>query len=84
MTTIQELVEKNGQVEGNLVGVDGNIFAVIGYTEGCLKRSDWPREDVETFKKILLEGSMSSTYDHTLGMCASVLDFSSDEDEDDY
>ena len=79
MTTIKELVQKNGQVEGNLVGVDGNIFAVIGYTEGCLKRSDWPREDVNAFKDIILD--MSKTYEYTLGMCASVLDFSSDEDD---
>ena len=81
MTTIQELVEKNGQVEGNLIGVDGNIFAVIGYTENCLRRSDWPKEDVKAFNEILVGGMFSMQYDEALGLCASVLDFSSNEDD---
>ena len=71
METIEELVEKNGQVDGNLIGVDSNAFAVIGYTTGRLRKGGWPREDVNKVSKIAMSGS----YENVLATCAATLTF---------
>lgn len=71
METIEELVKKNGQVDGNLIGVDGNAFAVIGYTTGKLRKGGWPRADVDKVSKI----AMSGDYDNVLATCAATLTF---------
>lgn len=71
METIEELIKKNGQVVGNLIGVDGNAFAVIGYTTGRLRKGGWPREDVDKVSKIAMSGS----YENVLATCAATLTF---------
>lgn len=71
MQTIEDLIEKNGKVAGNLVGVDGNAFMVIGYTTGQLRKGGWPREEIEKVAQI----AMSGDYDNVLATCASVLTF---------
>lgn len=71
METIEELVEKNGQVDGNLIGVDSNAFSVIGYTTKQLRRGGWPREDVDKVSRI----AMSGDYDNVLATCAATLTF---------
>lgn len=71
METIEELVTKNGQVDGNLIGVDSNAAMVIGYTTGRLRIGGWPREDVNKVTRI----AMSGDYDNVLATCAAVLTF---------
>jgi|TARA_B100001094_G_C17677469_1_gene551772 hypothetical protein len=71
MVTIEELVAKNGTVNGNLIGVDGNAFIVISYTTGQLRRGGWPREDISKVSEI----AMSGDYDNVLATCAATLNF---------
>tara|TARA_R100000908_G_C3714767_1_gene119971 strand:+ start:183 stop:410 length:228 start_codon:yes stop_codon:yes gene_type:complete len=64
------MIMKNGLAKGNLVGVDGNAFSVLGYTERKLKRSGWSNEDVKEVMGI----AMSSDYNNLLTTCVSVLE----------
>jgi hypothetical protein len=76
MTELENLIAKNGKANGNLVGVDGNAFSLIGYTSKCLKQAKWSRQDIETFQKIALSGD----YYNVIVTCDSVLN-ETDEDE---
>ena len=67
---IQELIEKNGKAEGTLIGVDGNVFAVLVYTDRQLERAGWPREDI----KQVMDKAMSGDYNNALVTCMSVLE----------
>jgi hypothetical protein len=67
---IQELIEKNGKAEGTLIGVDGNAFAILGYTERQLKRASWPREDI----KQVMDTAMGGDYNNVIATCMSVLE----------
>lgn len=67
---IQELIEKNGKAEGTLIGVDGNAFAILGYTDRQLMRAGWPREDI----KQVMDTAMSGDYDNVIATCMSVLE----------
>ena len=64
------MIKKNGLAEGNLIGVDGNAFSVLGYTERKLRRSGWPRDDVAKVMTI----AKGSDYNNLLTTCVSVLD----------
>ena len=64
------LIEKNGVGTGTLVGVDGNAFAIMGYTQGRLRRAGWPREDIDVVMKI----SQSGDYHKVIRTCMAVLD----------
>lgn len=68
--TIEDLIEKNGKAEGTLIGVDGNAFAILGYTERQLKRASWPREDI----KEVMNTAMSGDYNNVIATCMSVLE----------
>ena len=67
---IQELIEKNGKAEGTLIGVDGNAFAILGYTDRQLMRAGWPREDI----KQVMDTAMSGDYNNVIATCMSVLE----------
>ena len=67
---IEKLIEKNGKAEGTLLGVDGNAFAIIGYTERQLKRAQWPREDIKQVTNL----AMSGDYNNVIATCMSVLE----------
>ena len=69
MEKLDELIDRNGKAEGNLLGVDGNAFAIIGYTTGQLRKSGWPSED----RKAVQEIAMSGDYSNVIATCASVL-----------
>jgi hypothetical protein len=43
------------QPKYTLVGVDGNVFAVIGYVVNCMKKEKMPPESIETFKNNCLK-----------------------------
>ena len=57
---IEELVKKNGTVEGSLIGVDGNAFSIMGYVERKLKRGGWPREDVKQVMNLMRSGDYNN------------------------
>lgn len=38
------------QEKYTLVGVNGNVFTIIGYVVNCMRREKMPRESIETFK----------------------------------
>ena len=80
METIEQLVEKNGQVPGNLIGVDSNAMSIIGYTTGQLRKGGWPRSDQNIVSKICMSGS----YENVIATCAATLTFDDDDDDDDY
>ena len=66
---IQELIERNGKAEGTLIGVDGNAYAILGYTERQLKRASWPKEDI----KQVMDTATSGDYNNVIATCMSVL-----------
>ena len=69
METIKELVEKNGKGTGTLVGVDGNAWALMGYTQGQLREAGWPTEDIE----LVLEQAMAGDYNNLIRVLCSTL-----------
>lgn len=68
--TIEDLIEKNGKAEGTLIGVDGNAFAIMGYTERQLMRAGWPRDDI----KEVMNTAMSGDYNNVIATCMSVFE----------
>jgi hypothetical protein len=54
------VVEK--KVKLNLVGVNGNAFAVMGVFSNAARRQGWTKEEID---KVLNE-AMSSDYNHLL------------------
>ena len=70
----------------NLVGVDGNAYAVMGYTSRALKNEGLPNLVSE-----MQEKAMSGDYNNLLCVCMEYLDIanlkaecgSTDSDEDD-
>ena len=71
MATIEELIEKNGTVSGNLIGVDSQTPSIIGYTSRQLRKGGWSPGDINKFTMICLGGN----YEHVIATCASVLTF---------
>lgn len=71
---VMKMIKKNGLAEGNLVGIDGNAYSIMGYTERRLKIAGWSREDIESIMTI----ATSSDYDNLLCTCASVLECGDD------
>ena len=71
METIEQLIEKNGTVSGDLIGVDSQTPSIIGYTSKQLRNGGWPRGDINKFTMICLGGN----YEHVIATCASVLTF---------
>lgn len=67
---IEKLIEKNGKAEGTLLGVDGNAYAILGYTERQLKRASWPKEDI----KQVMDAASSGDYNNVIATCMSVLE----------
>lgn len=68
--TIEQLIENNGKAEGTLIGVDGNAYAILGYTERQLKRASWPKEDI----KQVMDTATSGDYNNVIATCMSVLE----------
>ena len=63
------MIDENGKVEGDLVGVDGNAFSIMGYTLRQLKRGGWSRTDANR----VIDIAKLSDYNHLLATCDSVL-----------
>tara|TARA_R110002049_G_scaffold84280_4_gene214555 strand:- start:539 stop:796 length:258 start_codon:yes stop_codon:yes gene_type:complete len=63
------MIKTNGLVEGDLVGVDGNAFSIMGYTYKQLTRGGWSRTDAN---RVICIAKLSD-YNHLLATCDSVL-----------
>jgi hypothetical protein len=71
MNKLEQLVEKNGQANGTILGCDGNALSLVCHTMNLLKQSKrWSKEDVKAFMDIAL----SSNYDNVIQSCIIVLD----------
>ena len=65
-----DMVKRNGKVDGNLIGVDSNVFAIIGYAESAL-RGNWNNDDVSEFVNQCMN---ASSYEEVIAMCNFVLE----------
>jgi hypothetical protein len=57
------------KIEGTLVGVDGNAFAIMGYFQRQARRSGWSEAQIDE----VLDGAMSSDYNHLVATIDSHL-----------
>lgn len=53
---------RHPEIEVELIGSDGNAFAVLGNVKAALKRGGVPQEEIDEF----LAEAMSGDYDHLL------------------
>lgn len=65
--------------EVELVGEDGNAFAIMGRVQKALKRAGNDSEVVDSY----LEQAMSSDYDHLLAVTLAFVEYGHDYDLDD-
>jgi len=49
----------------NLVGQDGNAFAVLGLARRAAKKAEWSQEKIDAF----LQEAMAGNYDNLLATC---------------
>ena len=54
----------------DLVGVDGNAFAVMGYVGRAMRESGFSREEIEAY----YTDAKSSDYDHLLAVSIEMVD----------
>ena len=72
----------------NLVGVDGNAFAVMGYVVQCMKKEKMTAEEIKAYR----DKAMSDDYNNLLATSFDMIeqlndkrqDEFSDDDEDEY
>ena len=68
----------------SLVGVDGNAFAIMGYTAKAMRRADFSKEEIDK----MYEEAKSSDYDNLICVCAGYIDKVNEKlgltEEDDY
>lgn len=53
------------QIKVNLVGRDGNAFAILGSVRSAMKNGGCTQEQIDTF----MTEAMSGDYDHLLQTC---------------
>jgi hypothetical protein len=63
------------KVKCQLVGLDGNAFAVMGRFQQAARKAGWPKEEI----KKVLDDAMSSDYDHLLDVISSHCEKPDDE-----
>lgn len=54
----------------NLVGVDGNAYAVMGYVANAMRESGFTREEIAEYRK----DAMSSDYSHLISVSCDMVD----------
>ena len=54
------------QEQFSLVGIDGNIFSVIGYTRDAMRKTKFSNTEITDFCKSVMK---QKSYDDALGMC---------------
>lgn len=60
--TLQEAIENYGELDIELVGLDGNAFSIMGALSGQARRQGWSAEAREA----LLGEMQAGNYDHLL------------------
>ena len=53
---MKNLFTPEKKVEGTLVGVDGNAFAILGHWSRLARRQHWSSEDIEKVLDVCYEG----------------------------
>lgn len=56
---MKNLFTPEKRVEGTLVGVDGNAFALMGHWSRQARRQGWSSEDIEKVLDVCYEGNYS-------------------------
>lgn len=59
-------------IKVQLVGSDGNAFAIIGKVQGALRRAKVSQDDIKAFQR----EAMSGDYNHLLQTCMAWVDVS--------
>jgi len=54
----------------NLVGTDGNAFAILGKAQKVARKANWDKEKIDKFVKEAMNGN----YDHLLQTCMEHFD----------
>ena len=62
--------EKDMDEKYSLVGVNGNAYAVMGYTAKAMRREGFSQEEIEEMKN----KAMSDDYDNLLMVCMEYID----------
>ena len=70
MDKVQKLVEENGKGKGNLVGVDGHAFSLMGYTSKALRKQGWKKEDID----FIMKQARCGDYNNLIRVLASTLE----------
>lgn len=73
------------EVKLNLVGLDGNAFAILGAFKSQAKKEKWSREEID----LVINEAMKGDYDHLLATIIDHCDAEElyediEEDDDDY
>lgn len=64
----------------NLVGVDGNAFAVMGYVVQCMKKEKMTAEEIKAYK----DKAMSDDYNNLLATSFDMIEQLNDKREDEF
>lgn len=54
----------------DLVGIDGNAFAIMGYVINAMKNEGYSKQDIEKY----YTNATSSNYDHLLCVSVTMID----------
>lgn len=69
-TNLMDKEEKDMDEKYSLVGVDGNAYAVMGYTAKAMRREGFSQEEI----KEMQDKAMSDDYDNLLMVCMEYVD----------
>lgn len=69
-TNLMDKEEKDMDEKYSLVGVDGNAYAVMGYTAKAMRREGFSQEEI----KEMHEKAMSDDYNNLLMVCMEYVD----------
>lgn len=64
----------------NLVGVDGNAFAVMGYVVQCMKKENMTAEEIKAYK----DKAMSDDYNNLLATSFDMIERLNDKREEEF
>ena len=64
----------------NLVGVDGNAFAVMGYVVQCMKKENMTAEEIKAYR----DKAMSDDYNNLLATSFDMIEQLNDKRQDEF
>ena len=64
----------------NLVGVDGNAFAVMGYVVQCMKKEKMTAEEIKAYR----DKAMSDDYNNLLATSFDIIEQLNDKRQDEF